>query len=375
YIRDSRTIVLAVLPCTVDIATQEILAFAEEADKMGERTLGILTKPDLVRECSAKAVVCNLVQGTKRPLTLGYYVVRNRGGDDDQVEDYNVHEREEMFKEDPWHLWPDDRVGIDALRERLQELLGQIMDKAFLKLRAETRHILTHTQESLAKLGPPRQTEREQQQYLAAVAGKFQAIVRAALDADYSQFSLQFQACSHAYRFGGSSVEEGALAFPNDDRQSYDSEGYDGNHSEAAALPDEDFQGYNSEVDSSDQVPGLDAIIVREGSTPEPKAGIMAWISRMHRRLRGPELGTFGLRLLSNAFCEQSVRWGSMTKQYLSKIVLVTHKFILKTLKEVCTDSKVREELISIILGELLDRYAKGIDHAMYLVDVERDKW
>ena len=46
YIKDSRTIILAVLPCTVDPATQEILELAGEYDESGERTLGILTKPD-----------------------------------------------------------------------------------------------------------------------------------------------------------------------------------------------------------------------------------------------------------------------------------------------------------------------------------------
>jgi hypothetical protein len=38
----------AVVPANVDIATQEIIQMAEDADHMGQRTLGVLTKPDLV---------------------------------------------------------------------------------------------------------------------------------------------------------------------------------------------------------------------------------------------------------------------------------------------------------------------------------------
>ncbi|KZL84763.1 dynamin family protein [Colletotrichum incanum] len=49
HIRDSWTIILAVLPSNVDVATQEILTFAEEADPAGDRTLGNLTKADLLR--------------------------------------------------------------------------------------------------------------------------------------------------------------------------------------------------------------------------------------------------------------------------------------------------------------------------------------
>jgi hypothetical protein len=50
YIKDDCTVILAVLPSNVDIATQEILELAEEYDKNGECTLGVLTKPDLVLE-------------------------------------------------------------------------------------------------------------------------------------------------------------------------------------------------------------------------------------------------------------------------------------------------------------------------------------
>ena len=48
YIENSRTIILAVVPANVDIATQEILNLAAEVDPSGQRTLGVLTKPDLV---------------------------------------------------------------------------------------------------------------------------------------------------------------------------------------------------------------------------------------------------------------------------------------------------------------------------------------
>jgi len=37
-----------VVPANVDIATQEIIQMAEDADPHGQRTLGVLTKPDLV---------------------------------------------------------------------------------------------------------------------------------------------------------------------------------------------------------------------------------------------------------------------------------------------------------------------------------------
>jgi hypothetical protein len=38
----------AVVPTNVDIATQEIIQMAEDTNPHGQRTLGVLTKPDLV---------------------------------------------------------------------------------------------------------------------------------------------------------------------------------------------------------------------------------------------------------------------------------------------------------------------------------------
>ncbi|KAH8661179.1 hypothetical protein BGZ61DRAFT_539849 [Ilyonectria robusta] len=134
-----------------------------------------------------------------------------------------------------------------------------------------------------------------------------------------------------------------------------------------------------SEVDLSDHLdpdefPDLDKIIITDWTTHEPQQGIMSWIDHMHRRSRGLELGTFGSRLLSSAFREQSAKWALITKQYLSKIILAIHRFILRAIREVCTDPRVREELISSVMNELLPRYSNGMEQAIFLVEVEREK-
>ena len=55
--RNPRSVILAVIPANVDIATQEILEMAEELDVKGERTLGVLTKPDLVDKGAEPPVI------------------------------------------------------------------------------------------------------------------------------------------------------------------------------------------------------------------------------------------------------------------------------------------------------------------------------
>ena len=78
YMQDSRTIILAVIPCNVDIATQEILKLASHADPEGQRTMGVLTKPDLAIEQAVKATVIDLLMGKRNDLQLGYVAVKNR---------------------------------------------------------------------------------------------------------------------------------------------------------------------------------------------------------------------------------------------------------------------------------------------------------
>jgi len=62
----------------VDIATQEILEVAEEADKKRQRTLGVLTKPDLVDK-GAENTIVDIIEGKNHPLNLGWCVVPKPG--------------------------------------------------------------------------------------------------------------------------------------------------------------------------------------------------------------------------------------------------------------------------------------------------------
>ncbi|KAI7873266.1 hypothetical protein K492DRAFT_139079, partial [Lichtheimia hyalospora FSU 10163] len=48
YLTDERTIILAIIPANIDIVNNEILENAYKVDPDGDRTVGVITKPDLV---------------------------------------------------------------------------------------------------------------------------------------------------------------------------------------------------------------------------------------------------------------------------------------------------------------------------------------
>ena len=64
---------LTIIPANMDVATQEILELANDLDSEGDRTLGVLTKPDLVDQ-DAESRVVNLVEGRARVMKLGWHV-------------------------------------------------------------------------------------------------------------------------------------------------------------------------------------------------------------------------------------------------------------------------------------------------------------
>jgi len=66
YMQQERTIILAVIPSNVDIATVDILERASKADPMGVRTIGVLTKPDLIGAGNEDEVM-QVLQGMRKP--------------------------------------------------------------------------------------------------------------------------------------------------------------------------------------------------------------------------------------------------------------------------------------------------------------------
>jgi hypothetical protein len=59
-----------------DIATIDILERAQRADPEGYRTIGVLTKPDLIGPGGEEEVV-HVLRNTRKPLALGYIMVKN----------------------------------------------------------------------------------------------------------------------------------------------------------------------------------------------------------------------------------------------------------------------------------------------------------
>lgn len=390
YIKDDRTIILAVLPSNVDIATQEILTLAEDYDKIGERTLGVLTKPDLVLEPSAQAAVRNLVLDNKRRLSLGYFLVRNRGADGGFKE---LSELDREFQKQQWVDLPKDRVGIAALKDQLKLLLVDITQREFPKLIKDINEQSKECKRQLDSLGPPRQYEREQRIFLSQIAGNFQKRVREALDAHYNAdpvfkqdefrlithvvnitdvFSADFRESAHSRHF-----ENLGLLKPNVEAELVDVRTPDCTSKETSTgLMIDHLRALleKTKVDdiAPDEYSELGDIIIPLKDISKPGDNFTTWMNDVYLQARGLDLGTFDPHLLSMAFTEQSRKWGDMTKTYMRRIIIALHRFIAAALRSVCLEDQARNHLWSAILEALVERYKEAMKQASLLIEVEQ---
>ncbi|KAA0722604.1 Interferon-induced GTP-binding protein [Triplophysa tibetana] len=161
FVTKQETINLVVVPCNVDIATTEALQMAQNEDPEGERTLGILTKPDLVDKGTEQTVV-DIVHNEVIHLTKGYMIVRCRGQKEilDHVTLNEATETEKFFfKDHPQFntLYNEGFATIPKLAEKLTIELVHHIEKSMPRLEEQIEAKLAETLKELEAYGsgPP----------------------------------------------------------------------------------------------------------------------------------------------------------------------------------------------------------------------------
>ena len=375
YMENERTIVLAVLSCLSDRATETILQRAKAADPKGERTVGVLTKADLATEKNVLRGLLDVVSGNT--LRLGYYVVCNRGADDDDLDIADVRRKEkERFARPEWAEFAKlNRVGVEALRTELQGLLTELAKRELPKQRAEVTKRLALGREQLVGMGAPRENAPSQREHLITLSSKFEKVVGDALEARYDGqeggrcvfsehpelklitkiMDLNEGFSNQVWKKGQSRyfVDQDIKAFG--DKPSVYECAVDDAHSSASSFPE------------------LRDIISTDTTRCEGPAsdGIMKHIENCYRKSRGPELGTFGGALLAVTFREQARKWRSIVECHVRTVIVEVHSFIKTLLEVVIVDQRMREELWeTVLLEKLLDGYRRAFnqaDHLLYL--------
>ncbi|SMY28870.1 unnamed protein product [Zymoseptoria tritici ST99CH_1A5] len=372
YMDNPRSIILTVIPANVDIATQEILELAMEADTVGDRTMGVLTKPDLVDKGAENRVV-DLIEGRVRVMKLGWHMIRNPGQKEmsDDTLDRNSLEKAFFRNNVPWNALEKDKVGVDTLRVRLKEVISSLVKREFPKVKSEVRIRLDARQKRLADLGPERSTAMDQMAYLTRMASQFQRLVTLALNANYGADDV-FKNNVHL-RIAPAVMTRMKTFSDNMAQGGHEYEFLHDSSGGASPPTGNPFASMNTFPTRLEfNVEGIEEVLYPDTEIKMPKPlGMETWLKGVFQGNRGFELGTFNTTILSTAMKQQSEKWTAITRGFLSDIIVMVHRFITAALGVVCRDQDIRVALENTLSEDLMKRYLAAIENAKFLLKVE----
>lgn len=167
YITDPRTIILAVLPANQDMSTSDALQLARFADPQGTRTIGVITKIDIM---DPGTDACKMLLGEEIALRLGYVGVKNRGQSDIRA---NVRVRNALEAEKKWFAdhpkyskLPPGYTGTDCLVQKLTRVLFRHIKSFLPEIKKEILERRRKVGDRLAELGEGVPVEVHQQTQL-----------------------------------------------------------------------------------------------------------------------------------------------------------------------------------------------------------------
>ncbi|OHT15091.1 Dynamin central region family protein [Tritrichomonas foetus] len=153
YITPKNSLILAVTPANQDLANSDSLRIAREVDPEGERTIGVITKVDLM---DAGTDASQILENKVYPLKLGYIGVVNRSQRDidtgKSMKDSLAHEAD-FFNTNPVYKIYTDRCGIKVLSTQLNKILVEHIRKAIPGLRTRVGQMITDKETELQRYG------------------------------------------------------------------------------------------------------------------------------------------------------------------------------------------------------------------------------
>ena len=148
YMKDPNTVILAIQDGTQDIGNSEALtnALRDDVDPEGRRTVGVLTKLDLLRSSEDRERVARVLENKTKHLELGYFGVVSSVGET------NANQR--LMSETAFQNAKGlGRLGTDALRRFITQLLAKKVETLMPGLEQDSREELLRVENLLKENG------------------------------------------------------------------------------------------------------------------------------------------------------------------------------------------------------------------------------
>ena len=345
YIKNPRTIIMAVVSAKNDYANQIILKKCREIDPKGKRTIGIITKPDFLDAGSEnEAAWIELAENKDIFFELGWHILKNRS-DKEASKSFAERNAAEaaFFSSGRYRDLPRETLGIETLRARLSQMLYKHLQEELPALHKELNQKHREVCKDLSKLGQKRASIQEQRQFLVKISQEYQDVVKAAVHGQYelrffgnlnSKASVKHESNMRRLRavvqylnlqFAGAMRQHGhkIRVGPGEDDDSASSDG------DKEPVLDEDYAVFSNLQENEKRVDAIERV-----------RGVLV-------RSRGRELpGTFNPLIISELFWEQSENWKDVTEFHIEKVADVCAGFV-----EVAIHSTVEPDVANRLLS------------------------
>ncbi|KAF5731901.1 Dynamin-related protein 3A isoform 1 [Tripterygium wilfordii] len=173
YIKQPTCLILAVTPANSDLANSDALQIAGNADPDGNRTIGVITKLDIMdRGTDAR----HLLLGKVIPLRLGFIGVVNRSQEDimlnRSIKDALMAE-EKFFRNRPVYNGMADRCGVPQLAKKLNQILVQHIKAILPGLKSRISSTLVSVAKEHASYGDITESKAGQGALLLNILSKY----------------------------------------------------------------------------------------------------------------------------------------------------------------------------------------------------------
>jgi Dynamin family/Dynamin central region len=342
YMRNPRSIILAVVSAKSDLNLQIVTKHASEIDPQGFRTLGIITKPDTLHigSDSEKSYV-GLAKNEDVHFRLGWHVLRNRDYDMRNCSAEVRDEKErEFFSQGIWASLPPSDVGISSLMPRLSSLLKEQILEQLPSLIEDATNGVKQCKDILARLGESRATVTEQHVHLLRVSQEFSSLVRSAIDGGYMDefFGNALEDLGKSKRLRAV-IQKICLSFSHTIRS----------------------RGHAKHI-----VDDSDDLITKPGNPPKiRRSHYIDEVMILMESSRGRELpGTYNPLIIGDLFYQQSARWTDLVDRFTRNILGAT-RTTLNTILDHIADKATGEGLIRYIINPGMDALQRDLEAMM----------
>lgn len=336
YMKQRRTIILAVVTADNPFANQPVTKFARDIDPAGTRTLGLITKPDRIDKGSdTERYYIELAKNQNVKLTLGWHVLRNKSHAtaNDTAEERDDREAS-FFESSIWNELDPKQLGVEALRGRLRTVLWNQIQRGLPDVKSEVQYGITDCRQKLGQLGDSRTSRREKHTYLHEISRRLSVLVRAAIDGVYADPFFEI--------------------YPNQE---------DALDRRLRAHVQFGLSCYSENMGRE----GHALEIVEDGEKPVRSSKFVArkeylkTVKISMQECRGRELpGTFNPMVIADLFSRQSKPWQHITHTLVEQVHEVAAKGFNKMISEIC-DANTRSRLMSGLIQPALSQLRKDV--------------